>query len=248
MVIIKTAEEIEKISISARLVATALQLIKLEAKPGTSTLKLNKLAEEFVYDNDATPSFKGYRGFPYSICSSRNDEVVHGFPSDIPLESGTLLSIDFGVLKNGYHGDAAITFGVGRLSTQVEKLKRITEECLYRGIEQAVPGNRVGDISYAIQTHAENNKFGVVRHFVGHGIGRSLHEKPQIPNVGQAAKGLLLKEGMVLAIEPMLTLGTHEIKTMLDGWTVKTKDGSYAAHFEHTIVVTKYNPKILSLI
>lgn len=248
MVIIKTLEEIEKISASARLVAEGLQIMKAAAKPGVTTLELNSLAEQFAYDNSAVPAFKGYRGFPYSICSSRDDEIVHGFPSKVPLEEGTILSIDFGVLKNGYHGDAAITFGIGEITDAAKELIRCTEKSLHKGIEKAVPGNKLGDISNAIQTYAESKGYGVVRRFVGHGIGRDLHENPQVPNFGKAGRGVLLKEGMALAIEPMLTEGSFETRTMSDGWTVRTKDGRLACHFEHTIVITKDGPKILSLI
>ena len=248
MVILKTKEETELVRISASLVAEALILMRNKVEVGITTAELNRIADRFAYDNGATPGFKGYRGFPFAICSSRDDEIVHGFPSNVPLADGTILSIDFGILKNGYYGDAAITFPIGDVSEAALNLIKITEECLYKGIEQAVPGNRVGDISYAIQSHGESNGYSVVKRFVGHGIGRNLHEAPQIPNFGRAGKGTLLKEGMIIAIEPMLTIGSADTKTMSDGWTVRTKDGGLAAHFEHTIAITKNGPEILSII
>lgn len=233
---------------NAIIVAEALLIMKSRAEEGITTAELNIIAEDFANKNKAKPAFKGYRGFPFSICSSRDAEIVHGFPSTLPLVNGTMLSIDFGILKNKYYGDAAITFPIGEASSDMINLIRTTEECLYIGIEKAVPGNRVGDISHAIQEHAESNGYNVIKKFVGHGIGRNLHESPQIPNFGKAGKGILLKEGMVIAIEPMLTPGTAETVTMSDGWTVKTKDGTLSAHFEHTIAITKNGPKILSKI
>lgn len=246
MVIIKTKEEIKLIRNSAQLVAKALKVIKSKAEQGVTTLELNNIAENLAYSNNALPGFKGYRGFPYAICSSRNDEIVHGFPSEVHLEEGTVLSVDFGILKDGYYGDAAITFGIGEISEDAARLIKVTESCLYKGIEQAVPGNRVGDISNAIQKHAEDNGYNVVRKFVGHGIGRNLHEPPQIPNFGKKGKGPLLKEGMVIAIEPMLIDGPADTSTAIDGWTVKTKGGKLSAHFEHTLAITKNEPEILS--
>lgn len=246
MIFLKTISEVDKIKASATLVALALNEIGKIIKPGITTLELNNLAEQIAYENGAVPGFKGYRGFPFSICASRNDEIVHGFPSTIPLVNGDVLSVDFGIYKNGYYGDAAKTFGVGIIAEEAEHLITTTEECLYLGIEEAVIGNRIGDISYAIQQHAESRGYGIVREFVGHGIGRDLHEKPQIPNYGNKDEGEIIKEGMVLAIEPMLTLGSYENKTDKDGWTIKTIDGSIAAHFEHTVYVSKNGPIVLS--
>ncbi len=248
MVILKTKEEIKKIKESCQIVVKVLQRLKSEIEPGITTRYLNTLAEEITAKHNAVPGFLGYKGFPYAICASKGDTVVHGLVSDKPLREGTILSIDFGILKNGWYGDAAFTAPVGEVFPRVEKLLKITEECLYKGIEKAVPGNRLGDISNTIQEHAESVNFNVIRNYVGHGIGRDLHEDPQIKNFGTKGEGVLLKEGMVLAIEPMVVMKGHKTKVLKDGWTVKTKDKGLACHFEHTIVVAKNGPEILTKI
>ena len=247
MLIIRTPSQIAKVKESSKIVAEVLHTIKVVTKVGTTTLELNALAEKITGKYNALPGFKDYKGFPFSICASRNDEVAHGFPSDMPLEDGDILSVDFGVVKDGYYGDAAITIGIGSLSAEAKKLIEITEKCLYIGIEQAIPGNKITDIGCAIQELAEKNGFNVIRQLVGHGVGKNLHERPQIKNYGPCKKGEIIKEGMTLAIEPMLTIGDYHIRMMNDGWTLATEDGSLAGHFEHTIAVTDYAPDILSL-
>lgn len=247
--ILKSLEEIEKIRRSSQIVAQALTLIKEAAKPGITTLSLNKLAEEFAYDSGAKPSFKGYLGYPYSICSSINEEVVHGMPSKRPLEDGDVISVDFGVVFNGYHGDSAITFPIGEVPEKTLRLIKVGQECLYKGISQAKSNNRIKDISLAIQTHAEKNSYNIVRKFVGHGIGRDLHEYPQVRNYcdGHSDSGLLLKVGMVIAIEPMIAKGSGEVVIGNNNWTASTVDGELAVHWEHTIAITLKGPDILSL-
>jgi methionyl aminopeptidase len=249
IVILKSLEEIEKIYQSSQIVAKALTLIKENAKSGVTTLRLNKLAEEFAYDSGAKPSFKGHLGYPYSICSSINEEVVHGMPSRRPLKSGDLLSVDFGVVFNGYHGDSAITFPIGEVSEKTLNLIRVGQECLYKGISQAISNNRLKHISRAIQKHAEENSYNIVRQFVGHGIGRELHEYPQVYNYcdNQTDNGLLLKVGMVLAIEPMIAAGSGNVVIGDNHWTATTVDKKLAVHWEHTIAITKNGPKILSI-
>lgn len=246
MVTLKSPREIEKLRVSNRIVAEVLAILKEEIRPGINTLKLNKLAEDLTKKYKAKPAFKGYRGFPYAICASVNNQVVHGFPTSTPLKEGDIVSIDFGVLFDGYYGDAAITVPVGRVAEEASRLLRVTEETLYLGIEQARYGNRLSDISHAIQSHVENNGYSVVRKFVGHGIGKELHEEPQIPNYGKAGFGIRLQAGMVLAIEPMVNMGGYDVETLEDGWTAVTRDGSLSAHFEHTVVVTETDPVILS--
>lgn len=246
--ILKSPQEIEKIHISNQIVAGILSRLESEVRPGVDTLYLNDLSEKLAHERKAIPAFKGYRGFPYSICTSVNNVVVHGFPSKKPLVEGDILSLDFGILKKGYYGDSAITVGVGKISDSSRRLARITKESLYKGIEKAVSGGRLSDISHAVQLHVEAAGFSVVRKFVGHGIGSKLHEDPQIPNFGEPGTGVRLKAGMTLAIEPMVNEKGYDIKILEDGWTAVTKDGCLSAHFEHTIAITENGPVILSKI
>ena len=246
MVVLKSPQEIEKIRRSNVIVAEILEILQQKIKPGTDTLTLDRVSEQLALERNAKPAFKGYRGFPYSLCASVNQQVVHGFPSERPLKEGDILSMDFGILYEGYYGDAAVTVPVGRVSEAAQRLIKTTKESLFLGIEQAVPGKRLSDISHAIQSHVERAGFSVVRKFVGHGIGRSLHEDPQVPNYGKPGLGIRLKPGMVLAIEPMVNQGGYDVETLEDGWTTVTKDGSLSAHFEHTIAVTEQGPVVLS--
>lgn len=215
-------------------------------KPGITTLKLDQIAEAFIRDHGAEPAFLGYSGFPNTLCVSVNDMVVHGIPSDYELNDGDIVSVDCGTYKNGYYGDSAYTFAVGEVKSEVMALLRATKESLYEGIKQAVSGNRLGDIGFAVQDHCEKRNFSVVREMVGHGIGQSLHEAPEVPNYGRRGRGTKLKEGMVLAIEPMINMGRKEIFMEKDGWTIKTRDGLASAHFEHTVAVRKGEADILS--
>ena len=246
MVILKSPSEIEKIRQSNVIVAEILEILRKKIEPGTNTLTLDKISEKVALARTARPAFKGYRGYPYSLCTSVNQQVVHGFPSRRPLKEGDILSMDFGVFYNGYYGDAAITVPVGKVSEVAQGLLKITKQALFLGIEQAVPGKRLSDISHAIQSHVEAAGFSVVRKFVGHGIGKALHEDPQVPNYGKPGMGIRLKPGMVLAIEPMVNAGSYEVKTLEDGWTTVTEDGSLSAHFEHTVAITEDGPVILS--
>ena len=246
MVILKSHLEIEKLRRSNQIVAEILGILQSEIRPGVDTLYLNNLAEKLAYDKGATPAFKGYRGFPYALCASANDRVVHGFPSKTPLAEGDIISLDFGVLAKGYYGDAALTVPVGNISEAAQRLTQVTEESLHVGIKKAVPNGYLSDISHAIQKCVEKAGFSVVRKFVGHGIGSSLHEEPQIPNFGKPGVGVRLKPGMTLAIEPMVNEKGHEIKILDDGWTAVTLDGGLSAHFEHTIAITENGPIILS--
>ncbi len=246
MVYYKTKEEIELIRRSSLLVAkTHAELAKL-IRPGITSKKLDQVAEEFIRDNGGVPAFKGYRGFPFTLCVSPEDQVVHGMPNSDEVKEGTILSVDCGVLMNGFYGDSAYTFAVGEISEAKKKLLRITKESLLKGIEHAVEGKRLGDISFEIQLCAERNGYGVVRELVGHGVGKNLHEDPEVPNYGKKGSGLLLKEGLVLAVEPMINMGRKEVKSLADGWTIKTIDGLPSAHFEHTIAVGKEKVDILS--
>jgi methionyl aminopeptidase len=247
--ILKSLEEIENIRKSSQLVAQVLTLIKETAKPGITTLSLDKLAEEFAYDSGARPSFKGYLGFPHSICSSLNEEVVHGMPSKRLLKDGDVLSVDFGIVLDGYHGDSAITFPIGEVSEKTLRLIKVGQECLYKGISKATSNNRIKDISLAIQRHAEKNSYNTVRKFVGHGVGRELHEHPQIPNYcsGNNDGMLMLKVGMVIAIEPMIAEGSSDVVIGENNWTATTVDCRLAVHWEHTIAITLNGPEILSL-
>ena len=243
---IKTDEEVELIRESSLLVGRTLAEVASLIKPGVTTLQLDAVAEEFIRDNGAEPGFKGYGGFPNTLCASLNEAVVHGIPNDRPLENGDVISLDCGVLKNGFYGDSAYTFEVGEVDPEIQKLLSVTKECLTLAIEQAVTGKRIGDIGAAVQTHAEANGYGVVRELVGHGLGVELHEAPEVPNYGRRGNGPRLVDGMVLAIEPMINLGTREIITDKDGWTIVTKDRKVSAHFEHDIVVRKGKADVLS--
>ena len=243
---IKTDEEIELIRESSLLVGRTLAELAALIKPGATTIQLDAVAEEFIRDNGAEPGFKGYGGFPNTLCASLNEAVVHGIPNDRPLENGDVISLDCGVLKNGFYGDSAYTFEVGEVAPEIQKLLSVTKECLTLAIEQAVTGKRIGDIGAAVQTHAEANGYGVVRELVGHGLGRELHEAPEVPNYGRRGNGPRLVDGMVLAIEPMINLGAREVLTDEDGWTIVTKDRLVSAHFEHDIVIRKEQADVLS--
>ncbi|PID59040.1 type I methionyl aminopeptidase [candidate division KSB3 bacterium] len=244
---LKTPQEIELIRESSRITAQTLKFLEGECLPGISTLELDRMAETFIRDHGGTPSFKGYHGFPNSVCCSVNEEVVHGIPSSRRLKNGDVITLDTGVYKNNYHGDAAITVAVGEVSRQARQLIEITREALYLGIDQAKPGARLGDIGFAIQTLARQYHYGVVREYTGHGIGRDLHEAPHVLHYGKANSGLRLKAGMVFTIEPMLTAGSHEIRVKKDGWTAITKDRSLCAQFEHTLALTTDGAQILTL-
>lgn len=246
MIILHGEEDILGIKTSCELVAYVLSELEKEIKPGVTTNYLNTLAEELTFRKGAIPGFKGYRGFPRSICASVNSQVVHGISSDKPMDDGDIISIDFGILYKGWYGDSALTVPVGNISDTHKKLIKTTRECLNLAIEQSVPGNKIGDISYAIQNHAAKKGFDVVRGFTGHGIGKNLHEEPAIPNFGNKNEGYLLKAGMVIAIEPMLTEGSGDTITGKDGWTITTRDGGVAAHFEHTLAITKNGPVVLT--
>ncbi|MDE0871104.1 MAG: type I methionyl aminopeptidase [Flavobacteriales bacterium] len=243
---IKTDEEVEILRESSLLVGKTLAVVAERIRPGVTTLQLDAVAEEFIRDHGAEPGFKGYGGFPNSLCTSVNEAVVHGIPNDRPLVDGDIVSVDCGVLKNGFYGDSAYTFAVGAISPEVQKLLDVTKECLMLAIEQAVVGKRIGDIGYACQTHAEQHGYGVVRELVGHGLGRALHEAPEVPNYGRRGNGPRLMDGMVLAIEPMINLGRKEIFHEEDGWTIVTKDRLVSAHFEHDVVVRKDQADVLS--
>jgi len=246
MIILKSEREISYLRDAGRIVAETHEEVKKAVKPGVTTLDLDRIAEEYIKGRGAIPAFKGYHGFTGNICSSVNEEVVHGIPGLRKLKTGDNVSIDIGAVINGYNGDAAITVPVGEIDAEVQKLLDVTEESLYKGIEQAIIGNRLSDISHAVQSHVEKYGFGVVRDYVGHGIGRSMHEDPQVPNYGGPGRGPRLKAGMTLAIEPMVNLGTYEVKTLDDGWTVVTLDGKRSAHFEHSIAITDGKPEILT--
>ena len=246
MIYYKTEEEIELVRKSSLLVAKTHAEIAGLIKPGITTLALDKIAEEFIRDNGGFPAFKGYGGFPNTLCMSPNEQVVHGIPNDRFLENSEILSVDCGVVMNGYYGDSAFTYEVGEVDVETKKLLKVTKESLYKGIEQAVAGNRIGDIGYAVQQHAESFGYGVVRELVGHGVGKNLHESPEVPNHGRRGKGVMLKEGLVIAIEPMINMGTKCILQHNDGWTITTIDNKPSAHFEHTIVVRKGMAEILS--
>ncbi len=251
MVIIKTDKEIEKIKKSCQLTANTLKYIAEKIKPGIKTIQLDQAAEKFIRKHGGIPSFKGYgpKGdeFPASICVSINDEIVHGIPGDRVLKEGDIISIDIGTNLNGYFGDMAATFGVGKIDSEAKKLIQTTKECLLAGIKKAIGGNYIGDISYAIQSVAEINNFSVVKEYVGHGVGLMVHEDPQIPNYGKPRTGLKLEKGMVIAIEPMLNQGDYRTVSGSDRWTVKTFDGSLSAHFEHTIAIYEGGNEILTV-
>jgi methionyl aminopeptidase len=245
-IIYKSVEEIELIRESSLLVSKTHGEIAKVIGPGVTTLELNKLAETFIRDNGGVPAFLNYSGFPYSLCISLNDQVVHGFPGKHVLVEGDLVSVDCGVVLNKYYGDSAFTFAIGEVDEQTKKLMRVTRECLDLGVEKAVVGMRIGDIGYAVQEHAEKNGFGVVKELVGHGVGTRLHEKPEVPNYGKRGSGIKLEEGMVIAIEPMINAGRAGVKFWDDGWTVSTVDKKPSAHYEHTVAVKRGKPDVLS--
>jgi len=246
MIYLKTSEEIELLRESNMLVGKTLGELAKIIRPGVTTLELDKVAEEFIRDNGGEPGFLDYGGFPNTLCISINDQVVHGIPSSYVLESGDIVSVDCGVYMNNYHGDSAYTFPVGDVDTEVLNLLKTTKESLYKGIEAAVEGNRIGDVGYAVQQHAEANGFSVVRELVGHGVGKDLHEDPQVPNYGRRGQGVKLKTGMVIAIEPMINLGKRQVVQEEDGWTIVTKDRKPSAHYEHTVAIGKGSADILS--
>lgn len=246
MISLKSKTEIELLRIAGNIVYETHQYLKDKIKPGITTKELDTLAEEFIRSKNATPSFKGYMGFPSAICTSINEQVVHGIPDNTVLKNGDIISIDIGACYKGYHGDSAWTYKVGNVKKEVEDLLKYTEESLYEGLKQVKPGNRIGDIGYAIESYAKKHNLGVVKELVGHGVGTTVHEDPEVPNYGNKGTGPLLKEGMVIAIEPMLTLGSPEIVMLDDNWTIETEDYSPSAHYEHTIVVTKDGYKILT--
>ena len=246
MIFYKTGEEIERIRKSSLLVGKTLAEIAKKIEPGVSTLALDKLAEEFIRDHGAEPGFLGYGGFPNSLCTSVNEAVVHGIPNNQPLENGDIVSIDCGVLLDEFYGDSAYTFEVGEVNPDIRKLLNVTKECLDLAVQQTVSGNRIGDIGFAVQKH-ESNGYGVVRELVGHGLGRGLHEKPEVPNYGRKGRGHKLKPGIVLAIEPMINLGRKEVAQLADGWTIITKDKLPSAHFEHDVaIMTNGQTEVLS--
>jgi methionyl aminopeptidase len=245
---VKTEEEIDAMRASSRMVAQALRLMSEMVRPGITTLELDAAAEEYIISGGGVPSFKGYRGFPASICASVNSEVVHGIPGNRRLKEGDIISIDVGVLKDGFHGDGAATFGVGKISQAAAKLLKTTRTALMAGIEKAVAGNRIADISRAVQDAVERVGYSVVRDLVGHGIGREMHEEPQVPNFVVPGESPLLESGMTLAVEPMVNIGGSEVKIEGDGWTVVTRDGSLSAHFEHTIALRANGAEILTLV
>jgi methionyl aminopeptidase len=246
MIELKNANQLELMRKAGRIVAETLELVREHAKPGVTTLELDRIAEKFIRSQGAIPAFKGYNGFPATLCTSVNEQVVHGIPSLRYLDSGDIISIDCGALKEGYFGDAAVTLPIGEVDQGIQKLLRVTEESLILGIAQARVGNRLYDVSHAVQKHVEANKFSVVRDYVGHGIGRAMHEDPQIPNFGKPGRGPRLEVGMALAIEPMVNMGTYEVQTLKDRWTVVTKDARPSAHFEHTVAITENGPEILT--
>lgn len=247
MIFYKTNAEIELMRHSCLLVGQAIAEVAKTLRPGTTTRQANDVAEQFIRDHKGVPSFLNYRGFPFSACISVNDMVVHGFPNNNILKDGDVVSVDIGVFKNGFHGDSAYTFAIGEVGENVLKLMKVTKESLYKGIEKAQQGNRVGDIAYAIQDYTERQRgYGVVRELVGHGLGRSLHEDPQVPNFGKRGNGAKLKDGMVIAIEPMINLGVKEVYYDEDGWTVRTKDHKPSAHYEHTVCIRKTKADVLS--
>jgi methionyl aminopeptidase len=249
-IILKAPWEVEILRRSNRLVAETLQELARRVRPGTTTLELDRFAEAFLRERGARPAFKGYRDYPFTLCASVNEAVVHGFPSPRALQEGDILSLDMGAVVDGYYGDAAVTLPVGRISPEAERLLAVTRECLDRAVRAARPGGRLADISQAVQEHAEANGFSVVRVFVGHGIGKALHEAPQIPNFVDAGQGRgpILKPGMVLAIEPMINAGGPDVKVLEDRWTAVTADGALSAHFEHTVAITETGPDILTLL
>ena len=246
MIVCKSPAEIEKMRAANQLVARVLEELATMVAPGVSTAELDAVAESRVRAAGAEPAFKGYRGYPATLCASVNEQVVHGIPNRTPLRAGDIISLDMGVKLDGYYGDSAVTVPVGPVREDVARLLRVTQEALEKGIAQATLGGRISDIGHAIQAHVESNGFSVVREFVGHGIGASLHEEPQVANYGEPGRGPRLAEGMTLAIEPMVNMGKAGVKVLADGWTAVTRDGSLSAHFEHTVAVTKQGPLVLT--
>jgi methionyl aminopeptidase len=246
MIYLRTLEEIDLIRQSALLVSKTLATIAEFIDEGISTKKLDMIAESFIRDNDGVPSFKGYLGYPATLCLSVNEQVVHGIPGNYILKSGDVISVDCGVFKNGYHGDHAYSFKIGKVSESVSKLLRITKESLYKGIEAAKPGNRTGDIGYAVQSYVQNEGYSVVRELTGHGLGQKLHEEPAIANYGKRGRGARIENGMVFAIEPMINMGSRQVKQLSDGWTIVTVDKQPSAHFEHDVAIINDKPEILS--
>ncbi|MFY0602881.1 MAG: type I methionyl aminopeptidase [Flavobacteriaceae bacterium] len=246
MIVVKTREEIEIMRESALVVSRTLGMLASEVKPGVTTLHLDKLAEEYIRSQDAIPGFLGLYDFPNTLCMSPNAQVVHGIPNDKPLQEGDIISIDCGAVKNGFYGDHAYTFPVGEVTKEIQQLLQVTKESLYAGIRELKLGNRVGDVGFAIQQHCEKHGYGVVRELVGHGLGRVMHEDPEMPNYGKRGRGKKFVEGMVVAIEPMINLGTHKINHLSDGWTILTRDGKPSAHFEHDVAIVDGKPELLS--
>ena len=246
MIKYKSKEEIVLMRESALVVSKTLGMLAANIQPGMTPLKLDELAEEFILDMGAKPGFKGLYDYPHTLCTSVNEQVVHGMPTDRPLEDGDIISVDCGSILNGYYGDHAYTFPVGEISAEVRKLLQVTLQCLDLGIEQMCSGKRLGDIGFAIQQHAEKNGYGVVRELVGHGIGTEMHEEPQVPNYGRRGRGTKLQEGLVLAIEPMINMGVKNVKQLKDGWTIVTADGKPSAHFEHAVAIVDGKPEVLS--
>lgn len=248
MIYLKSNNEIDLMRKSGRIVAETLAKIEEVIKPGITTRELDRIAEEYIRSCGAQPSFKGYHGFPATLCTSVNEQVVHGIPGDVALQEGDIVSVDCGAYLNGFHGDAARTLAVGNVSAEVQKLIDVTRESFFEGVKYAMIGNRMGDISHAIQAYVESNGFSVVRDYVGHGIGKEMHEEPPVPNYGKAGRGLKLAKGMALAIEPMVNIGTYAVKELSDGWTVVTYDGKMSAHYENTIVILENGPEILTIL
>lgn len=246
MIILKSPDEVDKIRQAGRIVAEVLKELKSQVKPGMTTLDLDRIAEEGIRKRGGQPAFKGYRGFPATLCASVNNEIVHGIPSKRTLQEGDIIGLDLGAIVDGYYGDAAITVAVGAIRPEVRRLVQVTEEALYRGIDQMKAGNRLSDVSHAVQTHVEAAGYSVVKDFVGHGIGQALHEEPQLPNFGKPGQGPRLRAGMVLAIEPMVNMGKDGVRVLSDHWTAVTEDGSLSAHFEHTVAITDAGPVILT--
>lgn len=246
MIVYKSRAEIEIMREAAQIVSRTLAIIAERIGPGVTTLELDKLAEEYIRSQDAIPAFLGQYDFPNTLCTSINEEVVHGFPRNKPLREGDIVSVDCGAIFEGYYGDHAYTFAIGEVSKENQRLMRVTKECLYLGIEQAVNFNRVGDISNAVQVHAESHGYGVVTQLCGHGLGKKLHEAPQVPNYGKKRRGPLMKSGLTIAIEPMINMGTPDVRTLDDGWTVVTEDGLPSAHYEHDVAIVNGKPDILS--
>ena len=248
MIIIKNASEIDKMRRAGELTALAHKAVEQAVCPGVTTADLDKIATEVIRKNGGIPSFKGYNGFPANICASVNEEVIHGIPSKRVLREGDIIGVDIGVVLDGFHGDAAATYGVGKISVEAQRLIDVTKQAFYAGFAQAIPGNRISDISIAVQETAESAGFSVVREFVGHGVGHSLHEAPEVPNYHTGRRGVRLQEGMTLAVEPMINAGGYEILKLKDDWTIVTADGSLSAHYEHSIAITKGEPILLTVL